>query len=218
MAYLVPWAGRRRTLSSTPPAKWSKDAVVSLMKYRLEEHCDGFIEAKNKAKITATWKLIAEKVNKDECKNFSMLQVKTKFQGLKKQYRDIINLEAETGNCKAAYKPEYWEEMLMYFANRDGLLGQSIINSNPNSNPLKDLSNITSENESKLELGDEVLTEKNVDIMEEDNLPVIQATQVMDIDVGDDDTLEKNGGDPKDQEAIDVEHNFETISAVERKH
>src|SRR4051812_41865378 len=70
-------------------------------------------------------------VNEDHKEDFTMQQVKSKMQALKKQYRDIVNSEKETGNKKAPTKPDYWEEMLYYFTHQDGLSGQSVVNLNP---------------------------------------------------------------------------------------
>lgn len=116
--------------SSQPQAKWTKETIVALMRYRLQVHRSGFLEAKNKAKITHTWNLICQQINEDHKTNYTMLQCKSKMQILQKSYRDLMNAEKETGNKPCPPKPEYWEEMLCFFGDRDGLSGQSIINSN----------------------------------------------------------------------------------------
>src|SRR5687767_14345843 len=59
------------------------------------------------------------------------LQVKTKMQALCKQYCNIINANKETGNSRHPLKPKYWDNMVNYFADRDGLSGHSLANSNP---------------------------------------------------------------------------------------
>src|SRR5688500_17672066 len=56
-----------------------------------------------------------------------------------KQYCSITNVEKEMGNTKRILKPDYLDKMLIYFANREGLSGLSVVNSNPIQDPLSDL-------------------------------------------------------------------------------
>ena len=143
--------------------------------------------------------MITEAVNKDVDGSYTMPQVKSKMQALQKQYRDIVNAKCATGNTKTVYKPDYWEDMLLYFACRDGLSGQSIVNSNAT----KDFLDITTENkESKSEL---ITT--NEEETQDDEIQVTQVTQILDLEIG----------GAKAQKWNKEGEDFETLSKVERK-
>lgn len=126
------------------------------------------------------------------------------MQALQKQYQDIINAKCATGNTTQVYKPDYWEDMLMYFANRDGLSGQLAVNSSAT----KELLDLTTENsDSKTKYVVEQVMQAPEEETQDEDIQITQVAQVSDLDLTGTGILvnHKDGED------------FETISEVERK-
>jgi hypothetical protein len=112
-------------LSQRSNASWTNSMEEHLLNLRLILNKDSFLNSKDKIAIGRVWRKILLDFNTKFHTEFSIEQLKNKFNSLKSIYKTVSNSFEQTGNSPAPKLPDNWDSLNQYFQGRQGLSGQT---------------------------------------------------------------------------------------------
>ncbi|KAJ1569329.1 hypothetical protein HK096_003459 [Nowakowskiella sp. JEL0078] len=111
-------------------AKWTDEMVESFLQLRYHKHAALFSGVKDKNSLSLAWSRVLLDFNIERQNPLSLLQIKNKHDNLQKTYRKIYNSQSETGNKKVPSYPGYWNVLVQYFGDKEGILHKKLADDN----------------------------------------------------------------------------------------
>ena len=114
---------KTKTIVEPVTLKWDDDMVETLLEQRMDKFAAVFNGTKSKAQIAVYWDKIVVKFNIIHGTSATESQLKSKFSRLKAEFKDLRELEEETGNkrqSKIVYL-SYWDTLVGYCGDKRGL-------------------------------------------------------------------------------------------------
>ncbi|MEN9567334.1 MAG: hypothetical protein RLZZ69_2530 [Cyanobacteriota bacterium] len=119
--------GRPKLSESTDEAaSWTDSMIEALLEAR-RTNLNLFLNAKDKKSLMHGWKKVALSFNNAMKLTIPIEKIKSKYQFLKKKYREISQAETKTtGNVKLPKKPSYYHLLVGHFGGREGMAHQCL--------------------------------------------------------------------------------------------
>ena len=119
------YAPSMEVIDETPRknVSWTLEMEEELLELRLVVYKENFLDAKDKISLGRAWSKILLDFNLKFQVEFSLEQLKNKYNSLKSTFRNVSSSSLETGNNPAPKIPENWEVLNQFFQGRSGLSG-----------------------------------------------------------------------------------------------
>jgi hypothetical protein len=112
------------------PVQWTVELIQALLEKREVLKAE-FLDSKDKIALARGWVKIVLEIQLKFNVDINMVQVKSKYLSLQKQYQAHNAADKQTGNAPIPKKPLYWEDLVDHFGGRGGLGHDCLLSSQP---------------------------------------------------------------------------------------